>query len=307
MSQALSSATPSPLSADIMNVAAKAARALASFASPSRLGFSTASILLRTSAVGLRKSASRSSSVGVSAAKPCWASIITHTTSASAAPLHALATMARSSRRRGANNPGVSTRMIWARPAMAMPRSNARVVCALGVTIATLLPTSALTSVDLPTLVAPISATNPQRVRSSIAGCRVRQRRCGELDALAREQQRRGRLLGGALVAADAFGRGQVGQLDADAKFRVMLRPAAGDLPIGGCRQAAALRPFLQHGLGVARRARARAQPLAPQSFDQRGRHRITPVQEHRTDHRLADVGENRGAAAATGIRFRTP
>ena len=42
-----------------------------------------------------------------------------------------------------------------------MPISRARVVCALGVTIATFWPTSALTSVDLPALGAPITATNP--------------------------------------------------------------------------------------------------------------------------------------------------
>jgi hypothetical protein len=47
---------------------------------------------------------------------------------------------------------------------MAMPRISARVVCTLGVTIETLAPTSALSSVDLPTFGAPISATKPQRV-----------------------------------------------------------------------------------------------------------------------------------------------
>src|SRR4029077_18277836 len=48
--------------------------------------------------------------------------------------------------------------------AIAMPRSSARVVCTLWDTIATLLPTSALISVDLPTLGAPMSAMNPHRV-----------------------------------------------------------------------------------------------------------------------------------------------
>src|SRR4029450_7768601 len=45
-----------------------------------------------------------------------------------------------------------------------MPRIKARVVCTLRETMVTLDPTSALTSVDLPTLGAPISATKPQRV-----------------------------------------------------------------------------------------------------------------------------------------------
>ena len=72
--------------------------------------------------------------------------------------------MARSSRRLGGKMPGVSTRMICALFSITMPRISARVVCTLRETIVTLAPTSALTSVDLPTLGAPISATKPQRV-----------------------------------------------------------------------------------------------------------------------------------------------
>ena len=50
-------------------------------------------------------------------------------------------------------------------PTMAMPRINVvRVVCTFGVTIATLLPVSALVRVDLPAFGAPISAMKPQRV-----------------------------------------------------------------------------------------------------------------------------------------------
>ena len=49
-------------------------------------------------------------------------------------------------------------------PTMAMPRTIERVVCTLWVTIETLVPTSRLTSVDLPALGAPMSATKPQRV-----------------------------------------------------------------------------------------------------------------------------------------------
>ena len=50
-----------------------------------------------------------------------------------------------------------------------MPRISARVVCTLRETIVTLAPTSALTSVDLPTLGAPISATKPQRVAAGVS------------------------------------------------------------------------------------------------------------------------------------------
>jgi hypothetical protein len=59
--------------------------------------------------------------------------------------------------------------MICALFSIAMPRIRARVVCTLRETIVTLEPTSALTSVDLPTLGAPISATKPQRVTVGIA------------------------------------------------------------------------------------------------------------------------------------------
>ena len=83
--------------------------------------------------------------------------------SASRAPPQAVPTMARSSRRRGAKMPGVSTRMSCAGPSRAMPRMSVRVVCAFGVTIETLVPTTALTSVDFPTFGAPMSATKPQR------------------------------------------------------------------------------------------------------------------------------------------------
>ncbi len=49
--------------------------------------------------------------------------------------------MARSSRRFGWKMPGVSTRITWALPIKAMPRTGPRVVWALWVTIETLAPT----------------------------------------------------------------------------------------------------------------------------------------------------------------------
>src|SRR5215831_2121851 len=54
--------------------------------------------------------------------------------------------------------------MICASPSVATPSTLVRVVCGLGVTIASLLPTSRLSSVDLPAFGAPISATWPHRV-----------------------------------------------------------------------------------------------------------------------------------------------
>ena len=67
--------------------------------------------------------------------------------------------MARSRRRLGAKMPGVSTKMICAAPCMATPSTRRRVVCTFGETMETLAPTSRFSSVDLPALGAPISAT----------------------------------------------------------------------------------------------------------------------------------------------------
>ena len=121
--------------------------------------------------------------------------------------------MARSSRRRGAKMPGVSTKISCAVPAIAMPRISARVVCTLRETIVTLEPTSALTSVDLPTFGAPISATKPQRVAAAGDGPSpaAQPSRRAALDAFARHHGGGGGLLGGALGAADAFGRRKFG------------------------------------------------------------------------------------------------
>ena len=134
------------------------------------------------------------------------ASISTATMSASCAPPQAVVTMARSSRRRGEKIPGVSMNTSCAWPSIAMPRNSARVVCTLGVTIATLLPTSALISVDLPALGAPISAMKPQRV-SSLSLVAASAIGAVRPHALALEHGGGGGLLGGALGAADAFGR----------------------------------------------------------------------------------------------------
>src|SRR5262249_46326861 len=57
--------------------------------------------------------------------------------------------------------PGVSTSAISAPGSLATPRTRFLVVCGLSETIATFSPTSRLTSVDLPTLGRPTTATSP--------------------------------------------------------------------------------------------------------------------------------------------------
>src|SRR3954452_12294104 len=154
--------------------------------------------------------------------------------------------MARSSLRLGRNIPGVSTSTICAWFSITMPRISARVVCTLRETMVTLEPTRALTSVDLPTLGAPISATKPQRVLA--VGSTV----IAAADAFALDHDACGDLLRGTLAAAHPFGRRQSRQVDGDAELRIVMRPGAFDLAIDRGRQALALRPFLQDGLGIA-------------------------------------------------------
>src|ERR1700682_6289910 len=187
-----------------------------------------------------------------SSSMPSRASSSTQTRSASCAPLHAVDTMARSSLRLGRKIPGVSTRMICALFSLTMPRISARVVCTLRETIVTLEPTSALTSVDLPTLGAPISATKPHHVAGVVALPSVLSVMAANTFAL--DHDGCGALLGRTLAAAHSFGRRQPRQIDRDAELRIVVRPGALDLPIDRRRQSLALRPFLQHGLGIAQR-----------------------------------------------------
>src|SRR6202045_507460 len=215
--------------------------------------------------------------------------------------------MARSSRRRGEKIPGVSTKMSCAAPSMAMPRTSVRVVCTFGVTMEILAPTSALINVDLPTLGAPISATKPQRVVASAgaaSSCSSAIAPFG-LDALARQHGGGGGLLGSALGAAGAFGRSKIGQLHGHTKYRTMIGTGARDFAIGRRRQATCLRPFLQHGLGIAQRLRLSLHANLPQPLDQALGRRIAAVEIDGADQRLADIGQNGRTLATAGIGLR--
>src|SRR5258707_15626214 len=84
------------------------------------------------------------------------------------------------------------------------------------------------------------------------------------LDALASQHGSGGGLLGGTLRAPHALGRGVFSEVHGDQEFRVVVRASAGDLAIGGRWQSPRLRPFLQHGLGIAQRALRRTQAYPP-------------------------------------------
>src|SRR5712664_2646635 len=138
--------------------------------------------------------------------------------------------MARSNLRFGRKIPGVSTRMICALFSITMPRIRARVVCTLRETIVTLEPTSALTSVDLPTLGAPITATKPQAVAAAAPLPRDSTVIAAATNAFARDHHGGRNLLSRALAAADAFGRRQPRQIHGDAELRIVMWPGALDL-----------------------------------------------------------------------------
>src|SRR6202044_3726742 len=243
-----------------MKVAANVARSLSFWVSTSSARLSIRSTLLSTSTFDGRISASVRRIASSSSVRPFLASTNNATRSASCVLAQALPTMARSSRRRGEKMPGVSTKISCAAPSMAMPRTRIRVVCTFGVTIEILAPTSALSSVDLPTFGAPISATKPARFSWSAASTIA----LGDLDARAGEHGGSGRLLGGTLGPGDAFGRPEGGKLYGDAKLGIVVGTGARDFAVDGCREAARLRPFLQHGFWIAQRLRRGAQPHLP-------------------------------------------
>src|SRR5665811_998922 len=94
----------------------------------------------------------------------CPASSMNSTASASAMDPYT-SMLSRSPRTlRGLWRPGVSTRTNWVSPFVATPRMVFLVVWGRGDVIATFSPTSALTSVDFPTLGRPTTETNPEVV-----------------------------------------------------------------------------------------------------------------------------------------------
>src|SRR5262245_30452380 len=241
-----------------MKTAANGTRASSSPTSCKSFSLSaTRSTLLSTAMRGELASLSLARIGSRSSSRPLAASITRTTRSASLAPPQAASTIAWSKRRRGTNSPGVSMNTSWLAPSVAMPRSGTRVVCTLWETIDTLAPTSALTSVDLPALGAPITAINPQRCASvpalpwSLPLSPASLMGYGPPHAVTLEQGARRLLLcspfGISLTArrraaGDAHLRGEVGRV---------VGPLARDLDVLRQRQALTLRPLLQRRLGI--------------------------------------------------------
>src|SRR5205823_11309446 len=252
-----------------MKVLAKVSRSLAALASASSFSRGTRSILFSTRIFSRSTVESPVRIAAASSSMPSRASSSTQTRSASCAPIHAVDTIARSSRRFGEKIPGMSTRMICALSSITMPRIRARVVCTLRDTMVTLEPTSALTSVDLPTLGAPISATKPQAVAAGALSPVDSTVIATAAHTFTRDHHGGRNLLRRALAAADAFGRRQARQIDGDAELRIVVRSGTLDLAIDRRRHSPALRPFLQHRLGIAQRPARLAHPLGPVALDE--------------------------------------
>ena len=83
-----------------------------------------------------------------------------------------------------------------------------------------------------------------------------------------------------------------------------MRRAAAGGLLVVGRVKPPRLRPFLDGGLGVARRLLARPQTIAPGAQDEVAGGLETAVDEDGADQRFSDVGEDRRLLAAAAARF---
>src|SRR5262245_17629682 len=181
-----------------------------------------------------------------------------------------------------------------------MPRSGMRVVCTLRLTIETLAPTSALTSVDLPALGAPITAMKPQRVSAPGAGSLI----APLPHALAHEQRGGGGLLGGTLVRPLAARRLAALDVHLGREARGVVGALALDLEIVRQVEALALRPFLQRRLGIGGLGGRRSlEPGAPVLTHHGARLVVAGLQEDGPEQRLAGVGQDRllVAPAAAG------
>src|SRR6266516_1831167 len=207
--------------------------------------------------------------------------------------------------------PGVSRKTTCASGSVRMPRMRLRVVCGLGVTMATLAPTSALSSVDLPTFGRPTMAAYP--ARWAIAAlrraaerhpwphrtARVGLRTAGVEDVQAERHAQRavpvGRAVGIALRVAVAAGLARRGQAIAPYEEELLL-----DQPLAGARvPAAAARHHADEvrlaGPGPVERPRQRVDqrrtPAARQVEARPGDEGAVAARDHVAEDRRAHAG----------------
>src|SRR4051794_5307354 len=229
-----------------MKVAAKANRSVIAAIRGSARSTAVVSILLITRNARRRSRASCRSAISPFASRPFFTSSTSSTRSASAMPAEAAFTIAVSSRRLGAAKiPGVSTNSTWVLSTMVIPITRRRVVWTLGETIETLVPTSWLSRVDLPTFGAPMMATKPARVGAGSA-----------ISGLAHSGQHQGGsgVFGRALGAGGCLLRRLSREAYLDGERHRVGRSLRGDDAVGRRLQALRMRELLQACLRIPRR-----------------------------------------------------
>src|SRR6185436_1843521 len=204
--------------------------------------------------------------------------------------------MARLSARRSPRcNPGVSTNAICTPGRLSTPSTRCRVVWGREVTMETFSPTSAFSSVDLPTLGRPTSAAKPARnAAASDMTQRLQRRLCRHL-------------LGAAAAAALAFGLDAGVGHNARHPEDLHVRLAAGALDgVHGQRMPIRLQEFLQARLGVFERGRFRQcrDARLEQRFDALADRFHAAVEIQRAANRLEGIGQDGRSAETAGFLF---
>ena len=159
------------------------------------------------------------------------ASTTNTTRSASASAEAAVRFMARLSARFSPRcRPGVSTKAICTPGRLSMPSTRWRVVCGRDVTMESFSPTSALSSVDLPTLGRPTSAAKPARNVRRVASVPAPERFLQSYNPNARNAACAASLLGTAPARPFALGLERGMRDDAGNQEGLRMRLAAGAL-----------------------------------------------------------------------------
>src|SRR5579863_527493 len=254
----------------------------------------TLSILLTARHSG-DSSRARRSRAWASSSVHCSASTTNRQRSASVAAATAVRFMERLMARCSPEcKPGVSTKISCSVAVVLMPSTRRRVVCGLGVTMLILRPTKALTSVDLPTLGRPATATKPARKPGSA------------MVHLLQGMLRRF-LLRAASAARLALGADLQRLHAATHPEHLLVRFAAYGLDcIHRQGQVAGLQHFLQARLGILEgfRRRWRCEPRFEEVQDDVARGAEPRIKENRAHQRLERICEDGCAAVTAALEF---
>ena len=138
-------------------------------------------------------------------------------------------------------------------------------------------------------------------LRLSLRGCRSFVL-TGHRGRRLRQQNFRSSAFRAALGGAHCRHRRQAFDAYFDAEHRGVRRAGAIDLPVLRQCPALALRPLLQHGLGVLGRRGMALDQASPQPLDDLACRRIAAIKVHGGNQRLAGVGQQARVLPATGL-----